>query len=415
MRNNPVAYGIDFGTSNSCISIAYRREIKELGSLTSPGVPSLLYLDKLNQVLVGDEAAEQFLLRGGFPRCRIMSSLKLFLTDESFTQTSSWGNTWDLSDLIGYIIKYLKEKADDFTGQETRRVVLGYPIIFPGVESTTNFNNQQELALERLRTAAERAGFEEIEFLDEPTAALTNQDIARGIAIALDFGGGTFDSAVIDFSRRKRMHVLATNGIDIGGQQFDKVVFDETIGENLGIDNLPHYAQSLKYIGDMGETLMMGANTNIRDTIARLIQSHPQGNLGPYGRLNRVLTHGHSYSLMREVEETKISLSQNTEANLIFDRTADGLRLRNSISRRDFESNIEQEIDAISNIIDETIREANLDFSDIDEVILTGGSCQIPLFRTIVSKKFPNTSIRETDYFGRVCSGLALHGQRVWR
>ena len=67
MRNNPVAYGIDFGTSNSCISIAYRREIKELGNLTSPGVPSLLYLDDLNQVLVGDEAAEQFLLRGGFP------------------------------------------------------------------------------------------------------------------------------------------------------------------------------------------------------------------------------------------------------------------------------------------------------------------------------------------------------------
>ncbi len=410
----PIAYGIDFGTSNSCVSVAYKNKVEGLGKLTSPGIPSLLYLDKNNQELVGDEAAEQFLLMGGFPRCRVMSSLKLFLADSSFTHTSSWDKEWDLSDLVACILRYLKREADEFTGHDVRNVVLGYPIIFPGVESSENFSEQQELAMERLRIAAERAGFNEIEFLDEPTAALTNQDIAKGIAIALDFGGGTFDSAVIDFSSRRNTSVLATNGIDIGGQQFDKVVFDKTLSQNLGLRDLPHYAQSLKYIGDMGETLMMGASPNILQTIARLIQNHPQGNLGPYGRLKRILTHGHAYSLMKVVEETKIRLSQDTTVDLLFDRSSDGLRLSNNINRTDFEDGISSKINEISDIIDETIQDAGIDSSRINEVILTGGSCQIPLFRKIVDKKFPTSLIRETDYFGRVCSGLALHGQRIW-
>ena len=85
MRNEtPIAYGIDFGTSNSCVSVAYKSEVKSLGKLTSPGVPSLLYLDDIGQILVGDEAAEGFLLRGGFPTCRLMSSLKSFLSHQSF-------------------------------------------------------------------------------------------------------------------------------------------------------------------------------------------------------------------------------------------------------------------------------------------------------------------------------------------
>ena len=414
MKNEPIAYGIDFGTSNSCVAVAYKKKVEGLGKLTSPGIPSLLYLDRHDQELVGNEAAEQFLLTGGFPNCRIISSIKLFLSDRNFTQTSSWNRTWDLSDLVACIIRHLKRKADSHTGYDVRRVVLGYPIIFPGIEASENFKEQQELAIERLHTAAEKAGFYEIEFLDEPTAALTNQDMAKGISIALDFGGGTFDSAVINFSNRKSANVLATNGIDIGGQQFDKVVFDATLGENLGLKDIPHYAHRLRYIGDIGETLMMGASHEIRHIIARLIQEHPLGTLGPYGRLEKVLTYGYAYSLMQSVEATKIKLSTAQTADLLFDRSSDGLRLNGSIDRRDFEGSISDKFNAIGAIIDETLQDAKIDSSMINEVILTGGSCQIPLFRKIVNDKFPNTTIRETDYFGRVCSGLALHAQKIW-
>ncbi|HJN26473.1 MAG TPA: hypothetical protein QF604_01005, partial [Candidatus Latescibacteria bacterium] len=166
----PIAYGIDFGTSNSSIAVSYRRNEAPLDELTDPGVPSLLYLDDVGLELVGDTAAQQYLLGRDPTQNRLMSSLKTFLADDLFTQTASWGMTWSLEDLTKFILRDLKRQADERLNADIKRVLIGYPVVFVGAEGD-RFETLQTLALGRLEEAARLAGFKEVEFLDEPTAA----------------------------------------------------------------------------------------------------------------------------------------------------------------------------------------------------------------------------------------------------
>jgi hypothetical chaperone protein len=95
------------------------------------------------------------------------------------------------------------------------RVVLGHPVAFVRTEGP-QFEELQALAIARLGQAAEKAGFAEIEFLPEPAAAVQDELTPEGVVVALDFGGGTFDVAVVEFSA-ERADVLALQGAAVGG------------------------------------------------------------------------------------------------------------------------------------------------------------------------------------------------------
>ncbi len=409
--SQPIAYGIDFGTSNSSIAVSYRRNEASLDELTDPGVPSLLYLDAVGLELVGDTAAQQYLLGGDPTQSRLMSSLKSFLADDLFTQTASWGKTWGLEDLTKFILRHLKRQADERLNADVKRVLIGYPVVFVGAEGD-QFETLQTLALKRLEMAARLAGFKEVEFLDEPTAALYHDDLTSGINVALDFGAGTFDISIVQYRSRPRRatEVLATNGIAIGGDRFDCAVFKLALHRRLGFGDLS-YADSIEDACTTAGMLHLVREPNARHRLANYVHNRPRSGLRI---LKRIIERGQAYALSKAVEKAKIKLSKATTATVELFRPDAGINIQEEICRDDFDESISDDLNQVFEVIDRTLRDAEVSPRDVDQVILTGGSCRIPAFRRRVHSKFRSSRISEVSVASRVALGLAQESRRLW-
>ena len=409
--SQPIAYGIDFGTSNSSIAVAYHRSEAPLDELTDPCVPSLLYLDAVGLELVGDTAAQQYLLGGDPTQSRLMSSLKSFLADDLFTQTASWGKTWGLEDLTKFILRHLKRQADERLNADVKRVLIGYPVVFVGAEGD-QFETLQTLALKRLEKAARLAGFKEVEFLDEPTAALYHDDLTSGINVALDFGAGTFDISIVQYRSRPRRatEVLATNGIAIGGDRFDCAVFKLALHRRLGFGDLS-YADSIEDACTTAGMLHLVREPNARHRLANYVHNRPRSGLRI---LKRIIERGQAYALSKAVEKAKIKLSKATTATVELFRPDAGINIQEEICRDDFDESISDDLNQVFEVIDRTLRDAEVAPRDIDQVILTGGSCRIPAFRERVESRFRSSRISDVSVASRVALGLAQESRRLW-
>jgi hypothetical chaperone protein len=354
--SQPIAYGIDFGTSNSSIAVSYRRQVASLDGLTDPGVPSLLYLDAVGLELVGDTAAQQYLLGGNPTQSRLMSSLKSFLADDLFTKTASWGRTWGLEDLTKFILRDLKRQADERLNADVKRVLIGYPVVFAGAEGD-QFATLQTLALKRLEKAARLAGFKEVEFLDEPTAALSHNDLSSGINVALDFGAGTFDISIIRYrSRPRATEVLATHGIALGGDRFDCAVFKLALHKRLGFGDL-NYADSIEDACTTAGMLHLVRDTRALDRLAGYVRNKPRSGLRI---LKRVIENGQAYTLSRAVEKAKIQLSRGTTATVELLRPDVGINIHEDVRRDDFDMSISDDLNQVFEVIDHALMEAEI-------------------------------------------------------
>ncbi len=408
--SQPIAYGIDFGTSNSSIAVAYPRKEGLLDELSDPGISSFLYLDASGLELVGENAVQQFLLGTDPTQSRLMSSLKSHLADDLFTTTRSWGFEWGLEDLVKVILQYLKREADRRLDANVERVLIGHPLVFVGAEGD-RFTDLQALALERLERAAVLAGFKLVEFLDEPTAALYHDDLESGINLALDFGAGTFDVSVVHYaSRPKRTEVLATNGIGIGGDRFDSAVFNLALFKRFNFDSLNH-ADPIKHACTTAGMLSLVRDSNSLSRMAAMIHEKPRSGLR---LLQRIIENGQAFALSKAVENTKIKLSQATSATVELYRPDAGIAIKESVSREDFENAISDDLSEVFDIVNLTLKQAGLKKGEVDQVILTGGSCMIPLFHRKVSSKFSLSKVSKKAVPSRVSIGLAREARRIW-
>lgn len=408
--SQPIAYGIDFGTSNSSIAVAYRRRVAPLDELTDPGVPSLLYLDEVGLELVGDTAAQQYLLGSDPTQNRLMSSLKRFLADDLFTQTAAWGRTWRFEDLTSFILRDLKRQADRLLNADVKRAVIGNPYVFPGAEGD-QFETLQALALERLEKAARLVGFKEVEFLDEPTAALSHDDLTSGINVALDFGAGTFDISIVRYpSRRPATEVLATYGYVVAGDEFDGVIFDLALHKRLGMDDL-RWGDSISEARTTSGMLHLVRDANALDRLAGYVQNKPRSGLRI---LKRIIDNGQTYALSKAVENAKIKLSNATTATVELFRPDAGINIQEEICRDDFDMSISDDLNQVFEVIDQALKTAEITPRDVGQVILTGGSCKIPAFRQRVRSKFRSSRIIDASVASRVALGLAQEARRLW-
>jgi len=374
-------------------------------------VPSMLYLDAVGLELVGDQAARQYLLGRDPTQSRLMSSLKSFLADDLFTKTASWGRTWSLEDLTKFFLRHLKRQADERLNADVKRVLIGYPVVFAGAEGD-QFATLQTLALKRLEKAARLAGFKEVEFLDEPTAALSHNDLRPGINVALDFGAGTFDISIIRYrSRPRTTEVLATHGIAIGGDRFDCAVFKLALHKRLGFGDL-NYADSIEEDAcTTAGMLHLVRDTRALDRLAGYIRNKPRSGLRI---LKRVIEYGQAYTLSRAVEKAKIQLSKGTTATVELLRPDIGINIHEDVRRDDFDMSISDDLNQVFEVIDHALKEAEITPREVDEVILTGGSCRIPAFRRRVHSKFRSSEVNEASVASRVALGLAHESRRLW-
>jgi molecular chaperone DnaK len=374
--------GIDLGTTNSCVSVLEGNEpvviANDEGRRTTPSVVAFL---KNGERKVGDPAKRQAITN---PVNTIMS-VKRFMGrryDEVTNEISHWsykvvkgdnntcridieGRQYTPQEISAMILQKMKKTAEDYLGQEVSEAVITVPAYF---------NDAQRQAT---KEAGEIAGLNVRRIVNEPTAAalaygLDKKGKDEKIAV-FDLGGGTFDISVLELGDGV-FEVKSTNGdTHLGGDDFDKLIMDW-----------------------LAEEFKKDENIDLRkDPMA----------------LQR---------LKEAAEKAKIELSSSseTEINLPYITAVDGVpkHLVRKLTRAKFEQLSDALFERCLKPCELALKDAGLSPSQIDEVILVGGSTRIPKVQEIVEKFFgkkPNKGVNpdEVVAIGAAIQGAVLTGE----
>lgn len=374
--------GIDLGTTNSCVSVMEGSEpvviANDEGRRTTPSVVAFL---KNGERKVGDPAKRQAITN---PHNTI-ASVKRFMGrqfDEVTEEISHWsykvakgdnntvrididGRLYTPQEISAMVLQKMKKTAEDYLGHEVTEAVITVPAYF---------NDAQRQAT---KEAGEIAGLTVRRIVNEPTAAALAYGLDKGrhdqkIAV-FDLGGGTFDISVLELGDGV-FEVKSTNGdTHLGGDDFDKVVMDWLADE-------------------------------FKKDEAIDLRKDPMA-------LQR---------LKEAAEKAKVELSSSaeTEINLPYITAVDGVpkHLVKKLSRAKFESLADNLFARCLKPCEAALKDAGLSTSQIDEVILVGGSTRIPKVQEIVEKFFgkkPNKGVNpdEVVAVGAAIQGAVLTGE----
>ena len=345
---------------------------------------------------------------------RLMHSLKGPLATE-YPGTKLFGHEYSLEELIAEFLVRVRERVKALTGQEPMAATLGRPVNFAGAKEETDSVRAEQ----RLRKAAELAGFKEITFELEPIAAGlafgVQRELRRGSrALVFDFGGGTLDVAVLGVESDGTQRVLATGGVGIAGDHFDQAIFRRAILPWLGASvrwgpqHLEMPGHLLGALGDWQDVVTLWNPSTL--AFLRQVQSnctHPLRVLA----LEDFVFKGYAFDLYEQVEQSKVALSDERFAVVNFD--AEAISIWQPLTRPQFESYIAQDGRVIHEMIVQTLDRAGVQAREIDYVIRTGGSSSIPYFVEMLGAMFGREKVVESDRFTSVASGLAVRAAQL--
>ncbi len=373
--------GIDLGTTNSCVAVLEGSEAKVIpNSEGARTTPSVVAFTKDGETLVGEPAKRQavtnpentlFAIKRLIGRkCddevvqkdKDMVPYKIVCADNGDAWVEVNGKKMSPQEVSALILKKMKQTAEDYLGEEVKEAVITVPAYF---------NDAQRQAT---KDAGRIAGLEVKRIINEPTAAAlaygVDKDSKGDRKIAVyDLGGGTFDISIIevaDVDGEKQIEVLATNGDTfLGGEDFDKRLIDHIVDE---------------FKKDQGVDLR-------NDPLA----------------LQR---------LKEAAEKAKIELSsrEQTDINLPY-ITADASgpkHLNMRITRAKFEALIEDLVEKSIEPCRIAMQDAGLSNSDIDDVILVGGSTRVPLVQRKVEAFFGKAPRKDVNPDEAVAIGAAI-------
>ena len=429
----PLAFGLDFGTTNSSLaalmpdgSIRLARFPQGAGS--TDAFRSLLYLEqvitagrKATKSWTGPRGIEHYL--AAEHKGRLIQSLKSFLSSRSLQSTEVFGRRVAIEDLIAFIARDLRLEAEKQFGIPIRRVVSGRPVRFVGSEKPED----DAYAQARLESSLRKVGFEEIVFEFEPIGAAyfyeSTLDHDELILIG-DFGGGTSDFSVLrvgpEVRRRGRRpeHLLANEGLGLAGDSFDAKIVRHLVAPALGagssLDSAGKILPVPNWVYFKLERWHHLSLLRSSETL-NMLRSVQRQALEPerIAALLFLIENDLGYHLHRAVQDLKCALSESDKAIFRFD---DGdVFIEAAVARAKFESWIAEELAAIAACVDRTLASAKIYARDIDRVFLTGGSSFVPAVRQIFETRFGHRRISSGDEFTSVARGLALAGQRAVR
>jgi len=373
--------GIDLGTTNSCVAVMEGNEpvviANDEGRRTTPSVVGFL---KNGERKVGDPAKRQAITN---PHNTI-SSVKRFMGrrfDEVTEEISHWsykvtkgdnntvrvdidGRLYTPQEISAMVLQKMKKTAEDYLGQEVTEAVITVPAYF---------NDAQRQAT---KEAGEIAGLNVRRIVNEPTAAALayGLDKKHDMKIAVfDLGGGTFDISILDLGDGV-FEVKSTNGdTHLGGDDFDKVIMDWLADEFKNDEAI-----------DLRKDPM---------ALQRLKEAS-------------------------EKAKVELSSSSETEINLPYITAVDGVpkHLVKKLTRAKFEALSDKLFARCLKPCEAALKDAGYSTSQIDEVILVGGSTRIPKVQEIVEKFFnkkPNKSVNpdEVVAIGAAIQGAVLTGE----
>jgi hypothetical chaperone protein len=402
--------GVDFGTSNSSIALAQGGQVRlvpvEQDSVTIPS--AIFFLKK--ETLVGRAAVQRFLQREDG---RFMRSLKRVLgTPLMNTGTLVNGRSMTFASIIGTFLAHLKARADAETGHPVEEVVMGRPVHFVDGNPAADAQAEKEL-----RQIAESVGFRHISFQFEPiAAAFAHEQRISGekLALVVDLGGGTSDFTVIRLSAAnaakadRSSDILANTGVRIGGNDFDKNLSLAEVMPELGYRSTygdKRIEVPLRPFHDLSEWSKVNflyTLKTISQTRQMWYQSHDKIR---FGRLLKVLEQESGHVLLAATEDAKIALTEDESYPIPLNFLEEGLTI--PAGRSHFEDAIREDVAQITASATACLLQAGVSAADIELVILTGGSTEVPLIQSEFRKLFPGAAIADENKLSSVGLGLA--------
>jgi hypothetical chaperone protein len=292
---------------------------------------------------------------------------------------------------------------------------IGHPVNFEGSAA-----NRNRAALDMLSEAYGYAEFVKQSYYPEPIAAALSylhenqqQSAQSQMLLAVDFGGGTLDLCVI---RREQsdFEVIATHGIGLGGDHIDQVMFKELLfpllgkgerwkraGEDREIETLFPFEEYEDLLLNWAVSYMLNQN-KFTTPLMKRISVGDEASI-KFQRLYDMIKSNYSYLVFQCIKELKAELSEADSAKLDIPE----LDIEFELSREEFELMISDLLDKFSQSITDLLQRVELESSDIDLVIRTGGSSLIPAVKRILEARFPGKVI-EHDPFTSVAAGLAI-------
>ena len=345
--------GIDLGTTNSCVAVMEGKEAKVIanpeGNRTTPSVVAF----KNGERIVGDAAKRQLITN----KNTVYSVKRLMGTDK---KVELEGKQYTPQEVSAMILSYLKDYAEAYLGEKVDKAVITVPAYF---------NDAQRQAT---KDAGKIAGLEVERIINEPTASalafeLDKDQNTEHKILVYDLGGGTFDVSILDIADGT-FEVLSTAGdTHLGGDDFDEKIIDwlaDNFKKEHNID-LKADKMALQRLKEASEK----AKKDLSGTVQTQI-SLPFISAGPEGPLH----------------------------------------LEATLTRAQFDAMTKDLVDRTMVPVKNALRDAGLNSSDLDQVLLVGGSTRIPAVQEAVKKelgKEPNKSVNPDEC---VALGAAIQG-----
>ena len=406
-----ISCGIDFGTSNSSVAVS-KNGVVALVPVEGVHItiPSAIFFPAHGgyKPIYGRAAQQLFFERNDG---RLMRSLKRVLGSSLMNQgTVVNGKILKFDRIIASFLENLKDKANAFAGKEIENIVIGRPVHF-----IDNNKDADTRAQEELKAIAQRLGYRQIDFQFEPIAAAFAHEVkvvGEKLAIVADLGGGTSDFTVIRLSARyitkfdRASDILANTGVRIGGNDFDKGLSLAVILPELGYLSTygkKHLEVPLKYYHDLAEWSKVNFlyTSKVLSQVRQFL--HESHDKKRFGRLLKVLEQEQGHSLLAAAEDTKIALTSEANYQAALEFLESDFTI--SVNRNQFEDVIQHEVQKIAQAATECLHKAFVKAQDIDLVILTGGSTEIPLVQSAFRKLFPQAEFADENKLSSV--GLA--------
>ncbi len=421
----PSIYAIDFGTSNSLVAAANAETIFPPIPL-DPDAPdptilrSILYFPNAQRFHVGEAALAQYVENG--LEGRLLRSLKRHLPSRSFRGTFIDERPMQVEDLVAVLLREMRKRANTHFATDVTRVVLGRPARFATSDADDDF------AERRLRSAAERAGFDDVTFLPEPVAAAREfraafRGEASGHVLVCDFGGGTSDFTVMRLGDRpfERGDVLAIGGVAIAGDALDASIMRSHVARNFGADvayRVPMGNNVLRMPAQIVEQLCSPAHLSIlrRPDVAEFLRNVRTWALGPdereqLDRLKTLVDDALGFQLFEVIERAKRKLSDQDVASVDF--VYPGIDVHEDVTRDGFEGAADKAAQAILGCLDDTVERSGVGRAGIDVVCCTGGTAKVPLLAREIAARFGPEKLHDFKSFHSVVQGLAHHARSL--
>jgi hypothetical chaperone protein len=453
-----VGVGLDFGTSNSAVAWFDGEQLHRVRlQPDGPILPTAIHLDRSYAALVGSAAIDQYVEENRGRRVelvaevlgesassiggsntgedisrletqrqtvygplydrtlpgRLFLGLKRLLADADVERLTVFERNYRIVALLTPILTHMRECTERELAPPLPAIHAGRPVVFEGRASSRN-----QIAVARLAEAYEHAGFHVAEFYPEPVAATLSwlhgaRRSDQGIALTVDFGGGTLDLAAVRFDGSS-FEVLATNGAAVGGDRIDQMIFERMLFPELGkgerwvrevdgkqVDTLFPFHEFEAGLLNWQTTFMLNQNYTRAMVVDRLARGGPGAE--KFERLLDLISFNYSHNCFQAIKRAKVELSQRTATVIDIPE----LNLTVPFTRAQFDVILVPALDTLRERIAALLAMARIASGDVTVVVRTGGTSEIVAVRRLLEEVFSGR-VEGHDPFTSVACGLAI-------